>query len=140
MILTCPDCATRFFADDHAIGAAGRRVKCDTCGRVWTATAASDVEVIPEEAPSPASEASTDVAVAPGVEVAHSPLFVSREAPRRSVKDGGAGRPWALGLVVVLFVVVAGMLVFQPAIEKAFPGAAAFYHSVGLHGGAASGA
>lgn len=35
MILTCPSCATRYYADDSSIGAAGRSVRCASCTHTW---------------------------------------------------------------------------------------------------------
>jgi predicted Zn finger-like uncharacterized protein len=35
MILTCPQCATRYQADDSKFLPAGRSVKCARCGKVW---------------------------------------------------------------------------------------------------------
>lgn len=35
MILTCPSCATRYFADDGSIGATGRSVRCAACSHTW---------------------------------------------------------------------------------------------------------
>jgi predicted Zn finger-like uncharacterized protein len=35
MILTCPSCATRYYADDASIGAAGRSVRCASCAHTW---------------------------------------------------------------------------------------------------------
>ena len=37
MILVCPSCDTRYFADDTSIGKEGRRVRCATCGHAWHA-------------------------------------------------------------------------------------------------------
>jgi predicted Zn finger-like uncharacterized protein len=35
MILTCPSCATRYYADDGSIGVAGRSVRCAACTHTW---------------------------------------------------------------------------------------------------------
>ena len=124
MILTCPNCATRFFADDEAIGVGGRRVKCDSCGTVWTASPSLPATLPSEPAPTSAAPSEPDSA----------PLFASQPRAKAAAPRSGGGRSRGLGLIVLLFVLVAAVLVFQPAIEKAFPGSAAVYHSLGLMG------
>lgn len=38
MILTCPECATRFLIKDEALGANGRTVRCSQCAATWFAS------------------------------------------------------------------------------------------------------
>ncbi|WP_420725550.1 MJ0042-type zinc finger domain-containing protein [Hwanghaeella sp. LZ110] len=51
MILTCPNCSTKFRVKDDAIGPTGRKVKCRNCANVWHAMP----EGMEEPAPAPSS-------------------------------------------------------------------------------------
>ncbi len=42
MILTCPQCATRYLAKDEAIGVNGRTVRCSNCNESWFVAAEPD--------------------------------------------------------------------------------------------------
>lgn len=59
MILTCPSCATRYFADEASLGAAGRPVRCAACGHTWRARA-SDITENAGELDEAALEAALD--------------------------------------------------------------------------------
>jgi predicted Zn finger-like uncharacterized protein len=39
MILTCPSCSTRYFADEEGLGLEGRMVRCAACQHTWRARA-----------------------------------------------------------------------------------------------------
>lgn len=103
MILTCPNCATRYFVDDDEVQSEGRKVRCEACRTAWIAGT---------DSPAPDS----------------APLFPASRAARR-VK--GNFRP-LIALVAILAPLVVAAFVFQGAVIKAWPGAAAVYEAVGL--------
>ncbi|MBU3076979.1 zinc-ribbon domain-containing protein [Sphingomonas quercus] len=74
MIISCPECGTRYDVPEAAIGASGRKLKCAACGNRWHIdgiTAADQAGAPPE----PAGAAPSVVAERP-----HSPV-ASREVP-----------------------------------------------------------
>ncbi len=138
MILSCPKCATRFFADDHAIGPSGRRVKCDACGEVWSVAGVEaesptvdDMSKAPD-LPSAADPVTDAGEVSAGATPEATPLFVERASSTRKPGARPSGRPWGLAVLALAFVVVAGVFIFQRDIERVFPGASAIYQSIGV--------
>ena len=93
MILTCPECASRYFVDDSKVGAAGRVVRCAACGTRWTARNEDALDLFEEPsaadlagepnltaldgAANPADDSQTPVDQLPGPE--HLGQFLARQ-------------------------------------------------------------
>ncbi|WP_172269121.1 MJ0042-type zinc finger domain-containing protein [Caulobacter sp. RHG1] len=153
MILTCPECASRYFVDDSKVGAEGRVVRCASCGNRWTArneeavddlfddpeppTLASQLasaEQIPQAAFNGAvQEAEVEeppVSALPGEELPK--VFRARaDAERRLRAATATGVIWA-GMAATMAVIVIGALIFRIDVVRIMPGSAGAYAAVGL--------
>lgn len=65
MILTCPNCQTRFLVADQAIGTDGRRVRCGNCQHMWFAQPDQPAGEGPDEVVEDTAPADEDIAVPP---------------------------------------------------------------------------
>lgn len=149
MILTCPSCATSYFTPDNAVGANGRRVRCQSCAHVWHATHDAPLELTsavpvpspstPAQAPDPVpaqtgfgkrDEADTDLSETPAPELPKA--FRARaEQQRRLRRAATHGAVWA-GLASVFIGLVAAAWLFRIEIVDVFPRAGAAYAAVGF--------
>lgn len=137
MILTCPECATSYFVDDSKIPAAGRTVKCVSCGHRWHAEAAAalELDVSDEEgalAHEPEKEVEPEPLVSdlPGEELPK--VFRAKAADERKLREAAAnGVVWA-GMTAVLAIVIALAVVFRVNVVKIWPQSAGAYAGVGL--------
>lgn len=146
MILTCPQCATRYFLPDAQVGPMGRAVKCTACGTVWRA------EGVPEPQPPPEPEFEAEVAAphhfAPEPEHplpdpeeefaagAHRRAQILQqkkaEAERRQRQAAViTGAVWA-GLAAAIALCVALGIIFRIQIVKWAPGTATAYAAIGM--------
>jgi len=134
MILTCPECATSYFVDDARVPAAGRLVKCTSCGARWTAVKEAPAEAAPpppKPAPAKAPEpfvpaAADDLVVMPMDTVA---AAAARAAPGKEAV--GKVAVWAAAGIVVVALIV-GAIVFRDTVVRLLPASQAAYAGIGL--------
>jgi predicted Zn finger-like uncharacterized protein len=145
MILTCPSCTKSYFTPDEAVGANGRRVRCQSCAHVWLATHDAPLELtsavpvpsapVPDPALVQTGFGKRDEADAELSETAAPELpkaFRARaEQQRRLRKAATHGAVWA-GLASVFIGLIAAAWLFRIEIVDVFPRAGAAYAAVGL--------
>ena len=133
MILTCPSCSAQYFADDKAIGEAGRTVRCAACSHSWF--------VRPElslEAEISASDLSREKvermrkAAAPVEPTAPHLAYREKELAKRKTGSRMAAIA-AWGGTAALFVAAgAAAIVMRNDVVKVFPEASSAYAMAGL--------
>jgi predicted Zn finger-like uncharacterized protein len=137
MILTCPQCATRYFVADEKLGPEGRAVKCASCGTRWTAVRdpepmaepVVEAPTVVEAAPEAAAEASPATVAA---DVPLSKQFRNRKATEKKIKEAAAfGIIWA-GMAGVLALLLVAALAFRLDIVRIWPKTATAYAGIGL--------
>ncbi len=136
MILVCPSCDTRYFADDTSIGKDGRRVRCATCGHAWFAKLQEEGAAPPPEDTGLTREqverlrqtAAANSAARAGP---HAEFRAREHARRKRERTQAAGIAWIAGFVVFAGAAGAGVL-FRNDIAEAFPKVASIYRLVGL--------
>lgn len=148
MILTCPECASRYFVDDSKVGPEGRVVRCASCGNRWTAfkdEAEEPLDLFEESAGTSApSQDDRDEVASEGVAETEEPpvsalpgeelpkVFRARaDAERRLRAATTTGVIWA-GMAAAMAVVVVAALIFRIDVVRIMPGSAGAYAAVGL--------
>ena len=130
MILTCPDCATRYFVDETKLGPQGRKVRCASCGASWRAEAESELlDLTPAVAASPA-EPVMEAPVRPAEALPKS-FRAQAEARRRTRQAVAAGVVWA-GLAACFVVLMLAAVVFRVQVVRMWPRTAGAYAAVRL--------
>ena len=141
MILTCPECASRYFVDDSKVGSAGRVVRCAACGNRWTARnedaldlfnepSASDLSAEPnltslDGLSNPADDPETPVNELPGEELPK--VFRARADAERRLKEAKTtGIVWG-GMVAVMVVILVAAGVFRMNVAHLWPSTAGAY-------------
>jgi predicted Zn finger-like uncharacterized protein len=134
MILTCPECATRYSVPDGSIGADGRKVRCQSCAHVWRAGPNDEpLELTQTENEADAAEfgrRGEALADAPAPELPRA--FRARaEQQRRLRRAAATGAVWA-GLASVFVALLGAAWLFRVDVVDIYPRAAAAYAAVGM--------
>jgi predicted Zn finger-like uncharacterized protein len=130
MILTCPDCATRYFVDEAKLGPGGRKVRCASCGASWRA----EPEVEPLDLAAAAVPVAPVVAAPEPVRPAGAlpkSYRAQQEARRRTREAVAAGVVWA-SLAAVLVAVVLAAVIFRVQVVRLWPRTAGAYAALRL--------
>ena len=142
MILTCPQCVTRYQTDAAKFQPSGRNVRCAKCGHVWfqdappaESEAASDIAIVEDTSPPasapPPEPAPRAQAFVPSP-LTSRPRFVTVEPPPPrwpGLRMQGAG--WR-GLVAIVLVVGWSALAYRQQIATLWPQSASLYAALGM--------
>ena len=115
MILTCPQCSTRYHVDAAAIGAAARTVRCANCGQRWSVKPPADTPQVVEFGPPTLAAAPNGQWLRP-----HGP-----RAALRPASSAGWSRCWSRWSL-------ASAVIGRNEIVRAFPASARLYQNLHL--------
>ncbi len=161
MILSCPNCASRFRIDADKLGMRGRKVRCAKCGHTWHASPddgepgqppAREAAGAPESSPAAGQAESPSAKGGENTEDDQPPLsFASFEEVRQRAADAQGGRDgrrrdrrerrepprrrplvgWSV-FVLVVAAILAGAWFGRHGIVERFPRAAGLYDLLGV--------
>jgi len=120
MIVTCTSCSKRYLVDSRALGAAGRNVRCASCGNTWFQTP-------PPDAPQTIPLAATDARINVEGERRERRVQLPAVAPSR-----GRGQLIASGVVAVVLIGLAwGLIAARGSVMTLWPPSAKLYAMIG---------
>jgi predicted Zn finger-like uncharacterized protein len=136
MILTCPNCETRYRADAAQFPAAGRRVRCAKCGHLWhhhlqDAETGSRAAVEAMAQGPAAADTRANAAVA-GPPAAQMGADQSNKSPKRSWAERlGVAAGWA-GLFVMILLIGWIAFRFRQEVATLWPQSSSLYATFGI--------
>ena len=140
MILTCPQCATRYQVDANKFPASGRNVRCAKCGHLWHQLGPApepDAEYIVRQAEqsriaqAASTEPATD-ALAPMRPLRPAAEQGESEDARRSALGRAALVAGWLLLIALVLAIGWAAIVLRDSVVTWLPQSAALYNAVGL--------
>jgi predicted Zn finger-like uncharacterized protein len=150
MILTCPQCATRYQVDAAQFAGPGRKVRCAKCGHVWHQVApppepepgleSSAFEATPPESPPPATAQAPSAPVVEPRPAAYAPTAAAaapaieqeQAAPRRRGVSSVVSVAGWFGLIALVALLGWAGVHYRQQIVTAWPQAASLYSKFGL--------
>jgi predicted Zn finger-like uncharacterized protein len=136
MILTCPECATRYFLPDVQIGRDGRTVKCSQCGATWREAPPPEIDALdapetPEVAAEPEPELEFEISqsAARRAEILREKKALAQRKASQAATVTAA--VWA-GLTVAVVISLGLAVVFREEVVRLWPGTATAYAAIGM--------
>ncbi len=128
MIVTCPSCDARYRAEEAMIARRNGRVRCASCGHVWTVeTEVVELrEVLEAERVARGPDPETVEPLKP-----HEQFRQRAEAKRRRFRRLSEGAAWG-GVAACFVAFFAGAFIFRGDVVEAWPRAANAYAAIGL--------
>ena len=126
MIVTCPECSTRYLVDPRNLGATGRMVRCASCAHTWHQTP-------PDDAPRRVDVPPLELAPAAAVE-SQAPRAGGRvQLPALSTpRRGSPALGWLAYALLVVVVIAAGTYWTRDQLVSRWPELAQYYEMLGV--------
>ncbi len=134
MILTCPECATRYQTDAALFTPEGRKVRCAKCGHVWLQAApmpepeAGLVRADEDKTPSAEAAIPRHTAYAPAPIPTEGETII---APSRWLERAGLALGW-MALAAILLTIGWSAILYRQDIAELWPQSSSLYAAIGM--------
>lgn len=140
MILTCPNCDTRYSVDGSRFPPQGRTVRCAKCGHSWHQAAEAEPPADTDSAaepvntpPVPETPAPAAAGAPPSPTRAYAPAAAAPLEPRAPLGPKLAVAAGWAGLILVVLLIALSAVRYRQDIAVIWPQSAGVYSTLGLH-------
>ena len=119
MILTCPECSTKYLVASHAVGEEGRTVRCSKCAATWFQEPEEKENQEPEENFDPIPESVK-------------PIPEGSSVPAIAENDNYGSIKGYTAAALIFIILVAPILFFAKDIVKSYPSTLLLYSTLGM--------